>query len=59
MKDKRPVKEKPARDEEECAEGEKSPEQGTLKPVRPKIGESKDNLKQRSDWFQKRSGKRS
>jgi hypothetical protein len=30
----------------------------TLQPVRPKIGESADNLKQRSDWFQKRSGKR-
>jgi hypothetical protein len=29
-----------------------------LKPARPKIGESKDNLKQRSDWFQKRSGKK-
>jgi hypothetical protein len=29
----------------------------TLRPVRPKIGESADNLKQRSDWFQKRSGK--
>jgi len=29
-----------------------------LKPARPKIGESKDNLKQRSDWFQKRSGRR-
>lgn len=25
-----------------------------LTPVRPKIGESKDNLRQRSDYFQKR-----
>ena len=58
MKDKRPVKEKPARDDEECEEAEDSPEQRTLKPVRPKIGESKDNLKQRGDWFQKRTGKR-
>jgi len=30
---------------------------GRLKPVRPRIGESTDNLKQRSEWFQKRSGK--
>jgi hypothetical protein len=29
-----------------------------LKPVRPKIGESENNLKQRADWFQKRSGRR-
>jgi len=29
-----------------------------LKPVRPKIGESEDNLQQRADWFQKRSGRR-
>ena len=29
-----------------------------LKPARPKIGESKDNLSQRSDWFQRRSGKK-
>lgn len=29
-----------------------------LKPVRPKIGESENNLQQRSDWFQKRSGRR-
>ena len=27
-----------------------------LKPVRPKIGESKDNLRKRSEWFQKRHG---
>jgi hypothetical protein len=31
---------------------------GSLKPVRPKVGESDDNLRQRSEWFQKRSGKR-
>jgi hypothetical protein len=29
-----------------------------LKPVRPRIGESENNLQQRADWFQKRSGKR-
>ena len=29
-----------------------------LKPVRPKIGESENNLQQRADWFQKRSGRR-
>jgi hypothetical protein len=28
-----------------------------LKPVRPKIGESENNLQQRADWFQKRSGR--
>ena len=27
-----------------------------LEPVRPKIGESKDTLRKRSEWFQKRSG---
>jgi hypothetical protein len=40
---------------ENDAETEQSSD--TLQPVRPKIGESADNLKQRSDWFQKRSGK--
>jgi len=33
--------------------------EGGLKPVRPRIGESENNLQQRADWFQKRSGKRS
>ena len=32
--------------------------EGGLKPVRPRIGESENNLQQRADWFQKRSGKR-
>jgi hypothetical protein len=27
-----------------------------LKPVSPKIGESKDNLRKREEWFQKRTG---
>jgi hypothetical protein len=27
-----------------------------LEPARPKTGESKDNLKKRSDYFQKRHG---
>jgi hypothetical protein len=40
-------------DPEEC---EDDPKQ--LKPARPKVGESKDNLSQRSDWFQKRSGRK-
>lgn len=26
----------------------------SLKPVKTKIGEAKDNLRQRSDWFQRR-----
>ena len=30
----------------------------SLKPVRPKVGESEDNLKQRSEWFQKRRGRK-
>ena len=28
-----------------------------ITPVRPKIGESKDTLRQRSQWFQKRTGR--
>jgi len=27
---------------------------GNLKPAKTKIGEDKDNLRQRSDWFQRR-----
>lgn len=27
-----------------------------LEPARPKVGESKDNLKKRADYFQKRHG---
>lgn len=37
---------------------EKESDVKNLRPVRPKIGETADNLKQRSDWFQKRTGKR-
>lgn len=29
-----------------------------LKPVRPKVGEDADNLKQREEWFQKRTGRK-
>ncbi len=45
-----------SRSDEECAENEDDASE--LKPVRPKIGEAEDNLKQREDWFQKRSGKK-
>jgi hypothetical protein len=58
MKDKKRVAEKEV-DEEKRDDGDDSNKDGQLKPVRPKIGEHKDNLQQRSDWFQKRSGKRS
>lgn len=58
MKEKKQIEEK-EKNEEECDEVDNSDEKSPLKPVRPKIGEHKDNLKQRSDWFQKRSGKRS
>jgi hypothetical protein len=33
---------------------EEASEQEKFRPVKPKIGESKDTLKQRSKWFQKR-----
>lgn len=56
MKEKKRVDKKEKN--EDCGEVENSDEKSPLKPVRPKIGEHKDNLKQRSDWFQKRSGKR-
>lgn len=32
--------------------------EGPLKPAKPKIGESADNLKQREEWFQKRTGRK-
>jgi hypothetical protein len=37
-------------------ENESSDSDVELEPVRPKIGESKDTLRKRSEWFQKRSG---
>ena len=63
MKEKKRVDEKRVDEkevnDEKCDSGDDSNRKSQLKPVRPKIGEHKDNLKQRSDWFQKRSGKRS
>lgn len=48
-----------ATDKESCQtddDGTPDDSANELKPVRPKIGESKDNLRQRSDWFKKRHG---
>ena len=47
------TKDKPAK-EKNCDETDSKQ---ILKPVRPKIGESADNLKQRAEWYQKRTGK--
>ena len=47
------TKDKSAKDEACDESGSKQ----ILKPVRPKIGESTDNLKQRAEWYQKRTGK--
>jgi len=47
------TKDKSAKDEA-CDETESKQ---ILKPVRPKIGESAGNLKQRAEWYQKRTGK--
>ena len=57
MKEKKRVEEKEKK--EDCGDVDNPDEKSQLKTVRPKIGEHKDNLKQRSDWFQKRSGKSS
>ena len=56
MNEKDPAKKKNP-DKEKREDDVNSDEKSKLKPVRPKIGEHKDNLKQRSDWFQKRTGK--
>ncbi len=45
------------RDEENDEENETdsdSDSDDVLRPAKTKIGESKDNLRQRSDWFQRR-----
>lgn len=52
---KRPKNDKPV--EEETTDAEEQDQLKNLKRVRPKIGEHKDNLKQRSEWFQKRTAK--
>jgi hypothetical protein len=39
-------------------EPDKDSQTEALKPSKLKIGESPDNLKQRSEWFQKRTGKK-
>lgn len=56
-RDKKPTEEldKAAADDE--ADDEQS-ESKQLKPARPKIGEDTDNLKQREEWFQKRTGRK-
>ncbi|PYS70812.1 MAG: hypothetical protein DMF69_12390 [Acidobacteria bacterium] len=51
--EKKSKAEKPTEDES-CTETDSKQ---ILKPVRPKIGESSDNLKQRAEWYQKRTGK--
>jgi hypothetical protein len=50
-------KESVNRDSANVAEEDETPEGSDLKPAKTKIGESADNLKQRSEWFQKRFGK--
>jgi hypothetical protein len=58
-KNKERAKSEPKKNSFGVAEDSETEESGEdqLKPARPKIGESADNLKQRSDWFQKRTGK--
>ena len=56
-KDPEAVKQKPRKSSNDDDPESDASEAGP-KPVRPKIGESEDNLQQRADWFQKRSGRR-
>jgi hypothetical protein len=58
MKDKEPDEDKVTEKHDSAEDPGDRDTKRLLKPVRPKIGEHKDNLKQREDWFQKRSGKR-
>jgi hypothetical protein len=44
---------KPDSDEDEARDDSAAGLQG----VKPRIGESKNNLQQRAEWFQKRSGR--
>ena len=55
-KDPEGDKQKPRTGSDDDPESDAS--EAGLKPVRPKIGESENNLQQRADWFQKRSGRR-
>jgi hypothetical protein len=43
----------PAPDEDASDDEELSPE---IKPVERKIGEGRDNLRRREEWFQRRTG---
>jgi hypothetical protein len=36
---------------------EKDSDEGELSPITPKTGEPSDNLRRRSEWFQKRHGR--
>jgi hypothetical protein len=53
-KDEKKSKDEKSTQDQDCTETESKQ---VLKPVRPKIGESSDNLKQRAEWYQKRTGK--
>ena len=44
----------PALGEEAAGEDEPNPD---IEPVRRKIGEGRDNLRRREEWFQRRTGK--
>lgn len=58
---KQKVKNEPSCDtkhDEQERKPEDDSQPNTLKPSKLKIGESSENLKQRSEWFQKRTGKR-
>ena len=59
-RDKKPTEErdKAASDDETDEADDEQSESKQLKPARPKIGEDTDNLKQREEWFQKRTGRK-
>ena len=60
MNSKKNEKQSREQTKDKSAKDEPCDESGSnqiLKPVRPKIGESTDNLKQRAEWYQKRTGK--
>jgi len=46
------------RDDEPGCDSDEKTDASMLRPAKPKIGESADNLKQREEWFQKRTGKK-
>lgn len=45
----------PASEEQASGEDESSPD---IEPVHRKIGEGRDNLRRREEWFQRRTGTR-